>query len=262
MLKLKLDADGHVVLQDGKPVWVDDAGKEYAYDANESNSTIARLNREAADARKKGDKAVEDLKAFEGIDPEAAKTAIATVANLDQKKLVDAGEVETIKAEAVKSVHEQYKPVVAERDTLKTQLVDLRLGNAFGGSKWIEDNLLLPTDMVQARFASQVKMDADGKFTFWDGLGNQLFSKKPGSEGTPISDFEEGIEQIIQNYARKDEIVKGTGNSGTGAKHGGGTGSNNNPWKQGPHYNLTRQDEIQAKDPSQASRLKAEAGVA
>ena len=46
-MKLKLDEQGHVVLQDGKPVYIHDDGKEVAFDAPATVATITRLNGEA-----------------------------------------------------------------------------------------------------------------------------------------------------------------------------------------------------------------------
>ena len=46
-MKLKLDANGHVVVQDGKPVYVDDAGQDVVFDAVGTTEAIKRLNGEA-----------------------------------------------------------------------------------------------------------------------------------------------------------------------------------------------------------------------
>ncbi|MGY2338005.1 hypothetical protein ACW9HW_02015 [Pseudomonas sp. SDO5532_S415] len=46
-MKLKLDEQGHVVLQDAKPVYVHDDGKEVASDAAGTVATVTRLNTEA-----------------------------------------------------------------------------------------------------------------------------------------------------------------------------------------------------------------------
>ena len=100
-VKLKLDEQGNAVLQDGKPVYVHDDGKEVPFDAPGAMAKIASLNAEAKTHREAKEAAEAKLKAFDGIeDAEAAKKALATVKNLDDKKLVDAGEVEKLKAEA------------------------------------------------------------------------------------------------------------------------------------------------------------------
>jgi hypothetical protein len=260
MWKLKIDENGNVVMQDGKPVYVDDKGKEHAYDVNESSATITRLNGENRDLRTRAETAEATTKKFEGIDPAQAKKDRETVAGLGDKDRKSAEEIETIKTEAVKAVHEQYKPVVEERDKLKIELHDERLGNAFNGSQFIDEKVSIPADMVKARFGTQFK-DEDGKLVGYDMAGNKIFSRKPGREGT-VADFDEALEIMIEGYAYKGDILKGTGNSGTGSRPGAEGGGANNPWKQGPTFSLTEQDKLEAKEPARAARLKAEAGVA
>jgi len=100
-VKLKLDDAGAVVLADGKPIYIHDDGKELPFDAAATISTISRLNGEAKGHREAKERAESALKAFEGLDdPVAARKAVEIVANLDAKKLVDAGEIEKVKAEA------------------------------------------------------------------------------------------------------------------------------------------------------------------
>lgn len=73
-MKLKLDENGNAVLQDGKPVYVHDDGKEVAFDAPGTVATITRLNSEAKGHRERAENAEKAVKAFEGIDdPAAAK---------------------------------------------------------------------------------------------------------------------------------------------------------------------------------------------
>ncbi|VTP69605.1 Uncharacterised protein [Leclercia adecarboxylata] len=45
-MKLKLDANGHVVVENGMPVYIHDDGKEIAFDAAQAVSKITSLNGE------------------------------------------------------------------------------------------------------------------------------------------------------------------------------------------------------------------------
>ena len=144
-MKLKLDANGNVVLQDGKPVYVHDDGKEVAFDAPSTVQTISRLNAEAKSHRERAEAAETKLKPLEGItDPVAAMKALETVKNLDDKKLVDAGEVEKVKLEAIKAVRAEFDPIVKERDTLKGELYGEKIGGSFARSKVIADKFAIP----------------------------------------------------------------------------------------------------------------------
>lgn len=220
-MKLKLDANGNVVLQDGKPVYIHDDGKEVAFDAAATVATISRLNGEAKSHRERAEAAEGKLKSFDGItDPAAAVKALNIVKNLDEKKLVDAGQVEQVKAEAIKAVRAEFDPVVKERDALKDQLFSEKIGGAFARSKVIADKFAIPADLVQARFGQHFKVE-DGKTVAYDASGNRIFSRaRPGE----FADFDEALEVLVDNYPYKAQILKGSGASGGGA-HGGGPGA-------------------------------------
>src|SRR3984885_6076018 len=129
-MKLKLDEQGHVVVQDEKPVYVADDGREIPIDYPGTLATISRLNGEAKKHREEKEALAERLKPFEGIeDPAKAMKALEIVKNLDDKKLIDAGEVDRIKQEAAKSyddklkaMEKKFEPVIKERDDFKSAL--------------------------------------------------------------------------------------------------------------------------------------------
>lgn len=216
-MKLKLDEDGHVVVQDGKPVYVHDDGKEVAFDAQQTVSTISRLNAEAKSHRERAEAAEKSLKTFDGIeDPESARKAMETIANLDAKKLVDAGEIEKVKAEISKAFQGQLDQANEARKKLEDQLYGEKIGGSFARSKVIAEKLAIPADMVQARFGNQFKVE-DGKVVAYDTNGNKIYSRaRPGE----VANFDEAIESLIEQYPYKDHILKGSGASGGGAQGG------------------------------------------
>jgi hypothetical protein len=218
-MKLKMDDAGHVVVSEGKPVYVHDDGKEVAFDAPATVAKIGQLNGEAKGHRERAEAAEGKLAAYKDIpDAAAAVKALGIVKNLDDKKLVDAGEVETVKNEAIKAVRAEFEPVVAERDKLKTELYGEKIGGSFMRSKFIADKVAIPPDMLQARFGQNFEIK-DGKVVAKDTNGNQIYSRaKPGE----AADFEEAIETLIDQYPQKDHILKGTGNQGDGARHNNG----------------------------------------
>lgn len=221
-MKLKLDSNGNAVLQDGKPVYVHDDGKEIAFDAPAAMATITARNQEAKANRERAEAAELKVKAFDGIDdPAAAKKALDTVKNLNSKQLVDAGEVEKVKEQAIIALKAQYEPFVTENKALKDQLVNERIGGSFSRSKFIADKVAVPTDFVQAKFGNNFKLE-DGKIVATDLSGNRIFSRtRPGE----LADFDEALETLIDQYPAKAQILKGTGNTGTGTTQSqGGTG--------------------------------------
>ena len=127
-MRLKLDEQNHAVLQDGKPVYVHEDGKEVPFDAAQAVGKIASLNAEAKQHREAKEAAEAKLKAFDGLDADKAKQALEAVANLDAKKLIDAGEVEKVKAEMAKAYETKLAEAAAETDKVRGQFHQSLLG--------------------------------------------------------------------------------------------------------------------------------------
>ena len=206
----------------GLPVYVHDDGKEVGFDAGSALQKISSLNAEAKTHREAKEKAESTLKAFEGIeDPVAAKKALDTLKNFDDKKLVDAGEVEKVKAEAIKAVEEKYAPIVQERDRYQAQLHQELIGGGFSRSKFIQDNIAVPVDMIQATFGQNFKIE-EGKVVAYGADGQKIFSRaRPGE----VADFDEALETLVGGYQYKDSILKGSQANGGGFQGGGQSGA-------------------------------------
>lgn len=218
---IEIEGKQYAELVDGKPVYIHDDGKESPFDAPGTVATITRLNGEAKSHRERAEAAEKSLKGFEGIEnADEARKALATMKNLDDKKLVDAGEIEKVRAEAIKAVEDKYSPIVQERDSLKNALVSEKVGGSFARSKLIADKLAIPADLVQARFGDRFKLEGDAVVAY-DQSGNKLFSRANPGE---VAGFDEALEIIIEQYPYRDSIMKGSGASGGGAQ-GGGSGN-------------------------------------
>lgn len=228
----KYDPQGNLVTTEveGKklPVFVHPDGKEVHFDADGTLSTIARLNGEAKSHREAKEAAESKLKGFDGIsDAEAAKKALAVVANLDGKKLIEAGEVDRVKAEAIKAVEEKYRPFVGKAEKLEAQIASMLMTNSFRGSKFATEKFAAKgqagADVAQALFGGRFKPEGD-RLVGYDASGNKLYSRsRPGE----LADFDEALEMVVEAYPHKDHILASSGASGGGAagsKGGGGAG--------------------------------------
>jgi hypothetical protein len=215
----KLDADGRIEMKDGNPVYIQSDGREMVMEA----STVGSLNGEAKAQREARQRAEADLKKYEGIDPEKARVALETLEKLDQKTLIDAGEVDKVKAQ----ITEQYTGKLSEAEntnkSLRGENNNLKLDLAFTSSKFM-DRFSIPSDMVRAAFGRHFEFGDDGKIVPKDQTGNPIYSKQRIGE---VASFDEALEILVEQYPGKDAILKapdarGSGNSGNG---GGRTGN-------------------------------------
>ena len=232
-MKLKVfDHEGksYAELMDGKPVILEDDGKETPFDIAHTRQTIQRLNGESKGHREAREAAEARAKAFEGIeDPDAARKALETLKNIDQGHLIQAGKVEEIKTQAHRAAEERVaaaqkesgmklKALEKERDGLREGWNTEKIGVAFSRSKFIADKVNIPPDMVQAAFGRSFKVE-DGKVVAVDAAGKAIYSNaRPGE----IADFDEALETLVYQYPHKDHILKGNGNSGSGARQSAG----------------------------------------
>ena len=224
-MKLKtVEVDGktYAEVQDGKPVFLGDDGKDIAVDVPGTATTITRLNGEAKTNRERYEAAEAKLKPFEAItDPAAALKAMETVANLDQRKLVDAGEVQKVKDEVARSFEGKLAEAATVNATLTQQLNDHIIGGSFASSKYAEDKVAVPRHMLRSTYGQNFKVE-EGKLVPYDAAGNRIYSRaRPGE----VAEFDEALELLISADPYKDHILKGLNGAGGGAgNNGGGSG--------------------------------------
>lgn len=248
-MQLKKDAEGHVVLENDLPVYVHDDGKEAPFDAKATLATVVSLRTEAKNHRLAKEAAETKLSAFAGIeDPEKARDALSKIANLDTKKLLDAGQVDSAIAAAIKPFQDKLSEAEKRGQTLESQLYGEVIGGAFARSKFLAEKTVLPPDLAQAAFGKNFKYE-DGKVRAYDAEGNPIFSRTKG--GTP-AEFDEAIEILIEAYPRKDSILKADNGSGSGAR-------NNGNQNRGNTKTMLRA-EFDAKTPAEKSKFMADGG--
>lgn len=214
---VEIEGRVYAEVQDGNPVYEAD-GKLLPFDAPHAVQAIKARNAEAKTLREAKEALESRFKAFEGLDPEQARKAVETFANIEAKKLIDAGEVEKFKSETRAAFERQFKeahePVVKELTDLKTTLNQERLNAAFAKSKFVAERLAIPADMVQAAFGSRFTPEGNGKFSVKSADGGPILSRsKPGE----VAEFDEALEILVDAYPYRDQILKGSGASGGGS---------------------------------------------
>lgn len=244
-LSLKLDDDGNVVVDDGKPVYVDQDGKDIAIDATSLYAKIAELGTEAKTHRKGKSTLKAELEKvtslFEGIDDleawklQAEKNA-ELVANFNDKDLVDAKKVEQIK-KAQNEAHEEDKRNILKSFSLKEEefqkelrdkdntIYNLMVSSKFAQSPFFtgeKPKSILPPEIAEKYFGSNFRVEKDGnglRVTGYIGDDPVYSRQNPGE----LAEFEEALESVIDAYPMKERIMRSSG-GGSGASGGSGGG--------------------------------------
>lgn len=231
-MKLKLDDKGAAVIQNGKPVYILDDGREVEHDAAATVAKIGQLNGEAMAHRVAKEAAELKLKGFEGIeDGPAALAALATVKNIKDGELITAGKVQEIKdaaaasakqavADATRAAEAREKALSETNTKLTGDLNNHIIGGSFASSKFITEKLIIPADIAQKVFGDRFKVEG-GKLVPMDANGQPIFS---ATNHGNHADFDEALQVMVGGYANKDSILKGTQASGGGAQQGSGGG--------------------------------------
>ena len=231
-MQLKIE-NGVAVVQDGKPVFTNAEGKDIPVDVPGLWDKIPALQGEAKQHREAKEALEAKFKAFEGLDPEAARKALETVSNLDAGKLMDAGKVDALRAEIAKSweqkvasTEEGYKGQLSKAEqALKDKdasIHKLLVTGGFNSSNFIKEKTVLPPDVAAAYFGKHFEVeDNNGELRVVAKIdGNTLFSRS--NPGQPASQ-EEAIEMLFERHPSKDALLKGA-QGGSGMPANGGSG--------------------------------------
>lgn len=211
-MKLKTDANGSAVLQDGMPVYVYDDGTEKPFDAAKASDAIRRLNGEAKAHRERAEAAESKVKLFDGLDdPEEARKALETVKSLDGKTKA---EVDRVRAEVAKAMTAKIEAAEQRAASIEKRLNDELIGGNFARSKFIGERLAIPADLAEAAFGRHFQVE-NGQLVAKDAKGNPILTR----EGAPAS-FDEALETLVSGYAHKDTILRATAKGGSGAAPG------------------------------------------
>lgn len=228
----KLDADGKIEMKDGNPIYVNTNGQEMTVGVNK----ISELNAESRSHRERAEAAEQKLKAFDGIDPEKAKKAIDTVANIDAKKLIDSGEVEKVKD----NIKKEFEGQLAEKDKLnndlQTRINNMEVNSVFKDSEFVREQIAVPRDMFEDSFRKNFKVGQDGKVEAYGKDGNRVMSKeRVGEYATP----DEALRILVEQHPQKDTILKANPGSGSNNQGNGGSAGKGRTMKRSEFDKLT-----------------------
>lgn len=213
-MKLKTDASGNAVLQDGRPVYLADDGKELALDAAELYGQVKRLTGENRDHREARKAAEDKLAGFAGIDdPKAAREALETVKSLSDKVKAD---VEKVRAEVSKSYETKLAEELKARQTLEQQLHRELIGGGVARSKFVAEKSALPADLLLPIVGQHLAVE-NGQVVAKRADGSVIYSRT--NPGSPAG-LDEALETLVSESPHRDHILKATQKNGSGAAPG------------------------------------------
>ena len=215
-MKLKIDAGGNVVLENGVPVDIADDGKELALDAAKMYGQVRSLTTEARTKREALEAAEAKLALFADIDdPKAAREALETVKSLDGKTRA---EVEKVRAEVSKSFEAKLKEVGDKLQATETTLQRELIGGGVARSKFVAEKSALPADLLLPIVGERLAVE-NGKVVAKRADGSVIYSR--ANPGSP-ADLEEALETLVAESPHRDYILKATQKGGSGAQPGAG----------------------------------------
>ena len=192
------------------------------------------------------------LKRFDGIDPDAVRQLADEKRKLEEAAQIKAGEVDKVLAARLKAeLDKVHAPVVAERDALHGRLTAIQIDQAVVNEATKRGLRATAITDITARARMTFKL-VDGVPQAFDGE-----RMRTGKDGVSPMTLAEWVDALVSDAPHLFEANAGGGAAGSG---GGVTGnrSGKNPFAQAT-WNLTEQMKLQKSDPALAARLRAAA---
>lgn len=199
----------------------------------------------------------DDIKRYEGIDPERARQLEQMLAENEEAKLIADGKIDEVVQKRLSREQATWQSQLEQKDgeldryrqqVEALQGVTIKSGIAAAAQKaGLAPTAIEDAQVIASHSGWQVE---DGTPVLRDKDGEVVRGKSG-----PIT-FDEWLESQRETRPHWFPTPKGSGAPG----NRGGKPSSDNPWKQDSR-NLTRQGQILRENPELAERLKAEAGV-
>ena len=194
------------------------------------------------------------LKRFEGIDPDAFRQLTDEKRKLEEAAQIKAGEVDKVVAARLKAeLDKVHAPVLAERDALHGRLTAIQIDQAVVSEATKRG--LRPTAIpdITSRARTTFKL-VNGVPQAFEADGQ---TARMGKDGTSPMTLAEWVDALVSDAPHLFEANAGSGAAGSGSG-GAGNRSAKNPFRK-ETWNLTEQMKLQKTDPALAARLKAAA---
>lgn len=167
------------------------------------------------------------LKGFEGLDLEKVKALIAAEQDRETKELEAKGKWDELKKQ-MGDAHAADKAAleakIAELTQQLTQassgaagkIAELTVGNAFGQSKYIADNLILPVSKARVLFGAHFEFDGERVVAYDKPKGQDNRKQLVDGQGQPLG-FDVALQKLVEADPDKDSMLKSKAKMGAGS---------------------------------------------
>ncbi len=227
-------------------------GTEWVLDA-ENDGSKAKLE----EFRANNITLTNQLKRFEGIDPDTVRQLAEDKRKLEEAQQLKAGEVDKVIEARLKTARtewdKQHGAVVAERDALTGRLTAIQIDQAVVTEATKRGLRATALTDITSRARSTFKL-VDGVPQAFEADGQ---TARMGKDGVTPMTLAEWVDALVSDAPHLFEANAGGGAAGSG---GGAAGNRSvkNPYRK-ETWNLTEQMKLQKSDPTLAARLKAAA---
>jgi hypothetical protein len=195
------------------------------------------------------------LKKFEGIDPDAVRQLAAEKQKLEDEQRLKDGKFQDVLDTRLQSAKtewdKQFSAVTSERDALHGRLTAIQIDQAVVTEATKRG--------LRATAIPDITSRARNTFKLVNGVPQAFDGEVPrvGRDGTSPLTLAEWVDALVSDAPHLFEANAGGGAAGSGSS-GAGNRSARNPFRK-ETWNLTEQMKLQKTDPSLAARLKAAA---
>lgn len=194
-----------------------DAEAKLLKEVMDKKTALRKTQQELDDVKNK-------LKDFEGLDAADIRKLVEERKALENKKLEEKGEWDRLKAQmadenkkAVDAVVEKLTAAEQLAQSLSGQIAELTVGNAFIGSGYIKEELVLPPSKARALYGSHFEFK-DGAVVAYDKpAGSAQRTLLVDAQGEALS-FEAALKKLVDADPDRDQITKSKVKSGAGSK--------------------------------------------
>jgi hypothetical protein len=168
--------------------------------------------------------AADKLKEFDGIDPKAVKEILAERKSAEERKLAEAGHWDALKKQMNDAHTAEIDKLKAEttterlaREALENKIAELTVGNSFGTSAFIREEMALTPSKARIVYGSHFEFDGERVVGYDKPAGSKDRVQLVDGKGDPLS-FEQALKKLVEADPDRDQLLRSKKSTGAGSR--------------------------------------------